>query len=463
VLSQRLSGFGSFLQTLQINTASFLPSAKAIPSNLLQATAGTIPYAEASQFYPVPAGQFSVTRLWVIDAFGQILPVIDPNPPPSVVSTYYAPPVQASAATASKIGQLPPRVIQPTRVEFDLIDAAGGTIVAQDPAANPVCGWLLPNHLDQGVSVYDQNGTAVGEVVTAGAAPNQYLQWRPTPGNPQGLGQPPAITNPLLAAVINTYLLNSASGVANLQTLLSVMDETLSSFHPPIAGSVTSMAAAIGNPVAVVNARITVRLSGAPALSQFIPGAGVTNTIGDAAAFIVPFQLGSIVLPEDGLLGYFVNGDFTDLLSLAPSGAKQMGVLPASAAQFSLPLVSNGPAAPSAPLVLLMDPRGSVHVSTGCFPVLEVKLPQRDVAAALANMLVTFQAGPVLTDLPNIRIPVPSLGKGTWTWLDRPTPSTLGAPASLTAADAKPRLPTTPLSVVEGWLQLTGALDDQGG
>ena len=184
------------------------------------------------------------------------------------------------------------------------------------------------------------------------------------------------------------------------------------------------------------------------------------NTIGDAAAFTVPFQLGSLVLPEDGLLGYFVNRDFDNLLSLAPSAARNLGVLPANAAQFTLPLVSKGAAAP---LVLLMDPRGSVHVSTGCFPVLEVKVPQRDVAAALANMLVTFQAGPVLTDLPNIRIPMPSLGKGTWTWLDRPTPGTLGAPASLTAADAKPRLPVTPLSVVEGWLQLTGALDDQGG
>jgi hypothetical protein len=104
-----------------------------------------------------------------------------------------------------------------------------------------------------------------------------------------------------------------------------------------------------------------------------------------------------------------------------------------------------------------MDPRGSVHVSTGSFPVLETMLPSRVVEAALANMLVTFQAGPVLTDLPNIRIPVPSLGKGNWNWLDRPTPSTLSAPLSLTAADAKPALPATPLSVVEGWLQLSGA------
>jgi hypothetical protein len=461
VLSQRLSGFGSFLQTLQINTASFLPSAAAIPSALLQATAGTIPYSAASQFYPVPAGQFSVTRLWVIDAFGQILPVIDNPPPPTVVSTYYAPPIQASAQSATTLGQLPPRVIQPTRVEFDLLDAGDSSrIVAQDPAANPVCGWLLPNHLDQGVSVYDQNGAAIGEVVVAGTAPSQYLLWRPTPGNPQGLGEPPAIANPLLADVINTYLLNASGGVANLQRLLTVIDETLSSFRPPIAGSVTSMAAAIGNPVAVVSAKVTVRLNGAPALSQFIASSTVQNTIGDAATFNVPFQLGSILLPEDGLLGYFVNGDFNTLLSLAPSTATALDAVPANAAQFTVPLVSQDP---SAPLVLLMDPRGSVHVSTGCLPVLEVKLPQRDVAAALANMLVTFQAGPVLTDLPNIRIPVPSLGKGTWTWLDRPTPSTLAAPARLTAADAKPRAPTTPLSVVEGWLQLTGALDEQDG
>ena len=459
VLSQRLGGFGSFLQMLQINTASFLPSANAIPSNLLPQTAGTIPYAPATgggQFYPAPAGQFSITKLWAVDAFGQVLRLRDAdNPPPVVTSVYFAEPIQVAGQAAA--GQLPPRVIQSTRVEFDLLDAAGGNTVAYDPAANPICGWLLPNHLDQGVSVYDQDGSAIGEVVTAGAAPSQYLQWRPAPGNPQGLGQPPAIANPLLADVINTYLLNppAADGVKNLQMLLGVIDETLSNFHPPIAGSVTSMAAAIGNPVAVVRAQVTVRLRGPAVLSQNVSqdidnsgNPNSNNTTGDAATFMVPFQLGSMILPQDGLLGYFVNGDFSDLLSLATN---------ATTAQFSLPLVGTPPAAPSAPLVLLMDPRGSVHVSTGSFPVLETTLPPRVAEAALANMLVTFQAGPLLTDLPNIRIPVPSLGKGNWNWLDRPTPSTLSTPLSLTAADARPVLPATPLSVVEGWLQLSDA------
>ena len=271
LLSVRLSGFGSLLQMRQINTASFLPSANMIPSNLLPKTAGTLPYLPltgVTQYFPVPAGQFSITQLWAVDAFGQTLPIVL-NSTPSPV--HFAQPIRVDTQAAT--GQLPPRVIQPTRVEFDLLDAADGNIVAYDPSANPICGWLLPNHLDQGVSVYDQDGNAIGEVVTAGAAPNQYLQWRPAPGNPQGLGQPPAITNPLLADVVNTYLLNppATTGVNNLQTLLKVIDETLSNFHPPIAGSVTSMAAAIGNPVAVVRAQVTVRLGGPPAHSQYTP------------------------------------------------------------------------------------------------------------------------------------------------------------------------------------------------
>ena len=145
------------------------------------------------------------------------------------------------------------------------------------------------------------------------------------------------------------------------------------------------------------------------------------------------------------------------------SGVQPGGPTPENAAQFTLPLVLPTLGPPSASLLLLMDPRGSVHASTGAFPVMDVKLPGAEVAKALANMLVTFHAGPVLTDLPNIRIPVPSLGKGTWTWLDQPTPSTLSAPLPLVAADAKPVLPEAPLTALEGWLQLGGGLDGQNG
>src|SRR5262249_26454888 len=147
----------------------------------LPAAGGTLPSNEMQTFLPVAAGQFTITRLWVVDAFGQVLPLIDPqDPPQAVVTQSFATQIQAPGNPS--LGQLPPRVIQPTRLEFDLLDADDARrIVAQDPGANPICGWLLPNHLDLGVSVYDQAGTAIGEVVVAGAAPNQYLQWRPAP------------------------------------------------------------------------------------------------------------------------------------------------------------------------------------------------------------------------------------------------------------------------------------------
>lgn len=450
VLSQRLSGLGHFLQTLEINKASFQP--KSI-SHLLGDARGLIP--TSSDFYPVAGGRMEITRLWVVDAFGQALPIIDSNSAPSVVRVNYAPTIAGTPQTpqAFATGLLPPRVIQPTRLEFDLIDATDQTsIVAQDPAANPICGWLLPNHLDQGVTVYDQDGCSIGEVVIAGDASNQTLLWRPSPGNLEGLGQPPNIGNIQLAALVGTYL-NAPDGAKRLIRLLTVIDETLSTFHPPVAhGAITSMAAAIGNPVAVVSARVTLRLDGDPALSQVSADTG-EDLIGNAATFQVPFQLGSLALPDDGLLGYFLNADYDTLLTLAGEETE-----PANAAQFTLPLLTPARGAPSATLLLLMDPRGKVHAATGCLPVVEVELPGADVGRALDNMAVTFEAGPVLTDLPNVRVPIPALGVGSWKWLDRPTPATLAAPLALTAANPKPRLPADPLAAVEGWLQLSGAV-----
>jgi hypothetical protein len=457
LLSQRLSGLGSFLQTLEINKPSFAPTS--IPSALIGNAGGIRPYNDATSstaFYPVAAGQMVITKLWVVDAFGQALPVIDPQPMPTDLTVRFAAPIRATAQTekTSAVGRLPPRVIQPTRLELDLIDATDDvSIVALDPAANPICGWLLPNHLDQSLAVYDQDGQAVGEMMLVGVSSDQTLQWRPTPGSPQGLGQPPAIANAHLAALVNAYL-DAAQPAATLANLLQVIDETLSSFSPPIAaGTVTSMAAAIGNPVAVVNARATLRLAGNPALSQLTQDTG-NDVIGNAADLVVPFQLGSTVLPDDGLLGYYVDGNFSTLLTLASSGGSGGD----AAAQFTLPLLTSDKGPPSAALLLLMDPRGAVHAATGLLPVVRVTLPAQMVAAALAAMSVTFQAGPVLTDSPNIRIPVPALGKGSWSWLDRPTPATLSPATPLIAADALPRLPAAPLTAVEGWLQLSGAL-----
>jgi hypothetical protein len=184
-------------------------------------------------------------------------------------------------------------------------------------------------------------------------------------------------------------------------------------------------------------------LHGSPALSQLPQDIGAGNT-GNLDSFVVPVKLGSLSLSQDGLLGYFLNGDFTTLLTPATS----------TGTDFTLSFVSGKN---SADLLLLMDPRGVAHAATGLLPVGVLKLPPGVTDAPLRQMAVTFEIGPVLTDPSTVTLPLPALGRGTWTWLDRPTVASWSGDVPIASADAKPRLPTTPPVAAEGWLKLSNS------
>jgi hypothetical protein len=438
LLSQRLSGFGATQQSLAINQITFLPDGL---GDAFGINPGVLPNPFTTQFWPVRHGHFGIDKLWIVDAFGQAFPIRDnvtgeayPRPlfAPTIVTTY----------TTGSWGRLPPRVVQPSRLAFDAVDAVDPTrVVGLDPRANPICGWLLPNHLDQSISVYDADGTLVGELALSDTATNG-VQWLSAPGGAASLGAPPAIADPTMLAMVGSYLTRSDASAA-YKTLVDSIDETMSSFSPIDIGGITAMAAAIGNPVAVVRAQLTLTLHGSPALSQLPQDIGAGNS-GNLDSFVVPVKLGSLSLSQDGLLGYFLNGDFTTLLTPATS----------TGTDFALSFVAGKN---SADLLLLMDPRGVAHAATGLLPVGVLKLPPGVTDAPLRQMAVTFEIGPVLTDPSTVTLPLPALGRGTWTWLDRPTVASWSGDVPIAAADAKPRLPTTPPIAAEGWLKLSNS------
>ncbi|MFN6274892.1 MAG: hypothetical protein ACK4ZI_19100 [Microcystis sp.] len=39
------------------------------------------------------------------------------------------------------------------------------------PATTPICGWILPNNLDNSLAIYDNQGKALGSI-------NQLAQWQ---------------------------------------------------------------------------------------------------------------------------------------------------------------------------------------------------------------------------------------------------------------------------------------------
>ncbi len=489
LVSQSLSGFTNQLITL-LSQETFPPPARqpgaAGPEigTLIDEQYHAMPLLQgqssaADSFQPIRAGfiRFEHQResdqendsLQIVDAFGQtfwasqnntgqgFVPLISPDLTPTTAPTSRLP----------GLIQLPPRVVPSTRLDVRFLanDKSGqDTTVADNP--NPVCGWILPNHLDQGLAVYDAAGVQLGEVVGLPAPYN----WRPHPGGP--VTTPADIPNAELRRVITSI---AAQPAAVFHDLLKVVDETLWLVDPLGGRKDQLLSVLIGRPLAIVQTTLQLNHHGHPPHSQLwnqmaeekggeLKPVHDTGKLGEVA---FPVRLGSLDLRDDGLIGYFRAEDFETAgysrfyASHVPHRLDERdtfvqpimrpaGTEPAYAG--NLHLRCGGEATT---VTLLLDPRGSVHAYTGILPVVAAALPPQLIEDFLRQLKVTFQAGPILTDPGTLRLPRPAEERGTWSWIQA-----VAAPADwlsepIVEADDRARMPEGPMELREGWLQLS--------
>ena len=82
---------------------------------------------------------------------------------------------------SDNITYLPPRFSPPARLNFRWLATLSGQNGVEEvemnsaPATTPICGWLLPNHFDNSLMVYDNTGQALGSI-------NTLAEWMPAPG-----------------------------------------------------------------------------------------------------------------------------------------------------------------------------------------------------------------------------------------------------------------------------------------
>ncbi|HEU5091173.1 MAG TPA: hypothetical protein VFT30_00720, partial [Nitrospira sp.] len=68
-------------------------------------------------------------------------------------------------------------------------------------------------------------------------------------------------------------------------------------------------------------------------------------------------------------------------------------------------------------LSLLIDPRGSVHATSGIVPVKAINIPPDQYGAALQSIEITFLNAPIITDAGKIHLPLPEEAGYQWSWL----------------------------------------------
>ena len=300
----------------------------------------------------------------------------------------------------------------------------------------------------------------------------------------------PVSANPKKFEIKNDHLNNFINELLKLKdhdtalsAFLEQIDKTTWVTDPLGPREKRGTSALIGRPMALVRGRVSMDLQGLPT-PAFDFQKPKNYDIGDSPNpqelmdVDFPFFLGSSVMPNNGLIGYFTSKNqktsyktfyvTTDHSSIDTKYIKNQKVLKAKLNHLNIPENEKQ----YTWLSMLVDYRGVVHTLSGLLPTFEMHLPPKFTKEALANMEVTFRTGPLLVDPYQLRMPKPGDINGKLSWIyqsgiqiwkdDQPLehPNSWENPSietPLTNANYTGRR----LRMSEGWLKLADALKNK--
>ena len=131
VLTQSLGGLND-LMVMRQSAASQLGINAA--TAMVQNVPTYVPTVGSSlNFYPVRSGHFTIQRLWLVDAFGQILRVIDTDGTIRNVQPFIAASLKTPGAGNEAYVQVAPRITQGARLDARLVQADNDAIRRDEP------------------------------------------------------------------------------------------------------------------------------------------------------------------------------------------------------------------------------------------------------------------------------------------------------------------------------------------
>ncbi|MFD0169088.1 discoidin domain-containing protein [Streptomyces decoyicus] len=412
LLSQTLDGFNDWLLQ-QDGAARMIPHPKnaQLFGDPQSVPAPVDPTAtEEDRFQPVRAGQFFFRDLRIIDRFGRSCDVTNPQQQHHLtLDTVHAPsvkpdqPLYPGVAAPERFFQLPPRLLQDTRMRFESINARDDARFAAGPDTGavhdtPVAGWLLLNYLDESLLVYAPDGAPLGELRVVGDGTR--TAWNPLPHAPYAKPADFAGDFPHLAGFVTE--LTDRRPPAAFEQLMATIDATLDTITDPSAQEDRAPARLAGRPVALVRAELGVELQGPPLISPNWNDALELSAEG-YPDYTWPIRLGDPERLADGLIGYYASStgpgghtDYTRLNAVAPAPGDSDYVQPiAKGRDLALP-ARPGDEPVTHQLTLLAAPHAPVHATTGILPVAALGLDADLVHQALARIRASFRLDPLL-------------------------------------------------------------------
>ena len=439
----------------------------------------------------IAAGTVTLGRVRLVDAFGRTL---DLDVGRTVVPARLAVPGRAAALLRT------PRFTAPARVRLRFVDAAttqpdaavDARVDEVEPAqqVSPVSGFLLPDHVDESAEFFAPDGAPLGELLVQ--AVGGGVVWEAAPGRPLPADAPPgadlaAAALPLgwmaagLVAADAAARSGRPAGEAGgpdesaLSAFLRAIDTTLWSCDPLAGAGTAALVGIAGRPVAVVRAVLSVDVE--DDLEELeLDAAGREARAAayrELAAVEVPVRLGEVTRTDDGLLGYFLDDDYSAVHLVdravreqAREGGRQRGHLLPWGTTPQVPdrdgirhpyvgaenIVRLRPGVPRL-VTLLMLPGLAVDVTGAVTPRQRIRLARAWFGPVLDRLVPSIRVGPVLIDPGEVRLPpVAALGeRQVLTYRDGPISWRDDA---ILAATQSALLPERAAALREGWIRV---------
>lgn len=426
-------------------------------------------------FLPIRVGQLKIEQLSIVDAFGQTLKlaVAEINASVGKSDAMLWPAHSCEVSSAPTAITLRPRFAQPARLRFQW--ASGSADPKKD---GPVCGWILPNHLEKSFTIYAADGKPLGALQkklgqVSGTSDKFAFYWVEVPGAQNGgIPQGDDVGRRLAEIIDNAHLRHFCSWALGLSpdmggVFSTLVSEALASADQRVPDEDPGVSVLVGRPLALVRASLQFEMSGLPAHRPELR-ADTGNNIADLLEtngfekVQWPLRLGDIAARNDGLIGLFRcsaanGGGLITSGAFYPAWGQDSGDYAkgpeAKERDFAVQDFLFDCVQPLE-VTMLMDPQARVHATTGALPRAFIELPPEAATGAKRARAVFFQTAPVLGFSPTPAMPRPSDDYGEWSWAYRPDVTQWKLDPNLVEAAERGGFADAWPTIAEGWLKL---------
>jgi hypothetical protein len=452
-LAQRLSGFNDALlmrkQTLELpiddpigfaDQRRFADQVREAVSTEVHGT--PLPF---NDFSPIRTGELQIDRLRLVSTFGRIKDF-------DCSDIHTATPMPWRSIDGRAALFLPPRLVQPARLQFRWQSAADARHETNThPESTPICGWAIANYLDRELFFYTGEGRVLGYLGVDAVGP---VRWHPEPGARTPIVSLEQIGNEHLRRAVAFFLGGSRK---YFEDFLIDLDHAQRKIEPESSGRPLPM----GQPLALVRASLSLELQGPPAQHQgwneFRANLGRRAPDTDNFTRVrFPIRLGEQDQMNDGLAVYWLEdeaGGYVDNAYMIPN-YNDIADNPADrTCDFLYQAIDDPPLT----VMMLMDPRATVHAATGILPIKAIHIPSHHYDTAMRRFEMVYLTAPLLSaarggrDGDTIGLAVSDPPGYQWSWLEK-RESEWASP-SISAAGLFTPL-ASPVTIREGWLKL---------